>query len=65
MTACRKNLSTGLTRQIPFRRTFVVTCMDLAITMSSERFGSTALTLRPIQVGMVNLSPPDRVRFCA
>ena len=65
MTACRKNLSTGLIRQIPLRQTFGVTCMDLAITISNERFGSTALTLRPIKVGMINLSTPDLVRFRA
>ena len=34
--------------QIPFRRTFEVTCMDLAII---RKVASTALTLRP--VGMV------------
>ena len=51
--------------QIPFRRTLGVTCMDLAITRSSERFGSTAYTLRPIERGMLNLSPPDLVRFHA
>ena len=58
MTACRKNLSTGLTRQIPFRRTFGVTCMDLAITMSNKKVDSTTYILGLIEV-MANLSPPD------
>ena len=52
--------STSYVWQIPFRRTFEVTCMDLAITNVQ-----CASTLRPIEVGMVNLSPPDLVRFCA
>ena len=58
MTACRKNLSTGLTCQISFRRIFGVTCMDLAIIMSNKRVGSTTYTLGLIEV-MANLSPPD------
>ena len=63
MTACRKNLSMGLTRQIPFRRTFEVKCMDLVINQYDVQPGGSIVPLARTIEGMANLSPPDLVRF--
>ena len=53
LVTCGKSLSAG-----PLR-------LRAWIWLSSGRFSSTASTLRSIEVGMVNLSLPDLVRFRA
>ena len=63
MTICKKNLNMDLIREILLCRAFGIKRMDLAITISNKKFGSTTLILRPIKVGMLNFFLPDLVKF--
>ena len=54
-------------KQAMYGRSFFAGLLRLRawIWPSSGRFGSTTSTLQPIEVGIINFSPPDLVRFCA